>query len=263
MEIATCAQHSSCDESEATIVSDIGLRTEVISMKELFGSWIVLLSLTSILKATPPAVQETKYKFATRDYLIEMRVAFFAPYRGRRLAFFESLDPRKELCYSAAGRARACIEQFVGALAVVNYEVKPANSSRLPRSASIRECVTTSAQSAGLPASAPFSMRQRLVDGIGSDIQVFGYDQASLKKAARIRIRSEAQATWWRLCKQELYMDQETKPFAIVEWKHALDRISITRVYGATQLVLKNGEKSAEGNRLSRSDVSAELALVQ
>jgi hypothetical protein len=40
-----------------------------------------------------------------------------------------------------------------------------------------------------------------------------------------------AQAMLWRLCRQELYMNQDTRPFAIVEWKHALNRISIVRIY--------------------------------
>jgi hypothetical protein len=222
------------------------------------GSWILLLSLVSISQATPAAVQVTKYNFTTRDYLIEMRVAFFAPYRGRRLAFFEGLDSRKTFCYSATGGPGPCIEQFVGALAVVNYAVKPVNSSRLPKSVLIRECVTVSAQSAGLPASTAFSMSQTLVNGIGSDIQVFGYDQASLNKAARTRIRSQAEAMWWRLCKQELYVDQETKPFAIVEWKHTLDRISITQIFGVSQSVSENSDQSMEGDPLSRSDVRAE-----
>jgi hypothetical protein len=200
-------------------------------MKKSLGRWILLLSLPAISQATSAPVQEAKYNFTTRDYSIEMRVAFFAPYLGHRLVFFDSLDPRKELCYSADGGAGPCIEQFVGAVAVVNYSVKLANSSRSPRSVSIRECVTVSAQSVGLPESIPFSMTQKLVEGIGSDIQVFGYDQGSLKKADRVRIHSQAQATWWRLCKQELYVDQETKPFAIVEWKHTLDRISVTQIY--------------------------------
>jgi hypothetical protein len=74
-------------------------------------------------------------------------------------------------------------------------------------------------------------MTQKLIEGIGSDIQAFGYEEASLKQADRIRIRRQAQAAWWRLCRQELYVDEEVKPFAIVEWKHTLNRISIVQIY--------------------------------
>jgi hypothetical protein len=70
-------------------------------------------------------------------------------------------------------------------------------------------------------------MAQKLIDGIGSDIQAFGYDENPLKHAVRAQTRRQAQALWWRLCRQELYMDEETKPFAIVEWKHTLGRVSI------------------------------------
>jgi hypothetical protein len=70
-------------------------------------------------------------------------------------------------------------------------------------------------------------MAQKLVKGIGSDLQVFGYDEGPLKKVERVPTRKQAQSTSWRLCKQELYVDEETKPFAILEWKHTLNGISI------------------------------------
>jgi hypothetical protein len=70
-----------------------------------------------------------------------------------------------------------------------------------------------------------------LVDGIGSDLQVFGYDEGPLKQADRVRSRRQRKATWWRLYRQELYVDQETEPFAIVEWKHTLNRISVVEIY--------------------------------
>ena len=74
-------------------------------------------------------------------------------------------------------------------------------------------------------------MTQKLVKGIGSDLQVFGYDEGPLKKSQRSPTRKQTQSTWWRLCKQELYVDEETKPFAIVEWKHTLNRVSIIQIY--------------------------------
>jgi hypothetical protein len=78
-------------------------------------------------------------------------------------------------------------------------------------------------------------MTQKLERGIGSDIQAFGYDEGPLRHAERTSMRRQATATWWRLCRQELYVDQETKPFAIVEWKHTLDRIRIVRIYAPPQ----------------------------
>jgi hypothetical protein len=37
--------------------------------------------------------------------------------------------------------------------------------------------------------------------------------------------------TQWRLYRQTLYIDQDEKPFAIVDWKHTLDGISIVQIY--------------------------------
>ncbi len=199
-------------------------------MRTSLGSWI-LLSLASISQVTPAQGNDIKYGFVTRDYSIEMKITFLDRYVGQRLAFSSSVDPGKELCFSAGdGRIGPCIERFVGAVAVVRYSVKLANG-RTPGRASIRERVTVSAQSPSLPHRPPFSMTQKLVDGMGSDLQVFGYDDGPLKKADRIRTRKQAQTMWWRLCRQELYVGEETRPFAIVEWRHTLDRISIVQIY--------------------------------
>jgi hypothetical protein len=199
-------------------------------MKSLLGSWM-LLSLTSLLQGgSQPPESEVKYGFATKDYSIELRVNSFDSYLGRRLAFLSSVDPGKEVCFSADAGGGPCVEHFVGAVAVVRYSVRLANGAA-PRFASIREYVTVSAQSSELPERAPFSMTQKLVNGIGSDIQAFGYDEAPLKRVDRTRTRKLAQAMPWRLCKQELYLNEEPKPFAIVIWKHTLNRISIDHIY--------------------------------
>jgi hypothetical protein len=199
-------------------------------MNASVGSWM-LLSLAALSQATSAPRNELKYGFVTKDYSIEMKIAFLDPYAGQRLAFSSSVDPGKELCFSVGdGTTGPCMERFVGAVAVVKYSVKLANG-RTPTLASIRERVTVSAQSLGLPQRASFSMTQRLVEGIGSDLQVFGYDEGPLKKADRIGTRRQALIMWWRLCRQELYVDNETKPFAIVEWKHTLNRISIVQIY--------------------------------
>ena len=198
-------------------------------MKTSVGSWM-LLSLAFISQATSAPENDIEYAFSTRDHSIEMKIAFLHPYLGQRLSFSSSVDSEKELCFSTSeGMTGPCIERFVGAVAVVRYSVKLANGGK-PDLASIRERVTVSAQSAGLPPRPPFSMTQKLVKGIGSDLQVFGYDEGPLKKSDRIRTRKQAQTMWWRLCRQELYIDGEATPFAILEWKHTLTRISIVDI---------------------------------
>jgi hypothetical protein len=118
-------------------------------MKTSLGSWI-LLSLSSISQATA-AGTDINYGFATRDYLTEMKITFLDPYVGRRLVFSSSLDTGKELCFTVgAGRTGPCINRFVGAVTVVTYTVRLANGGT-PNLVSIRERVTVSAQSPGLP----------------------------------------------------------------------------------------------------------------
>jgi hypothetical protein len=183
-----------------------------------------------LLSLGGPQQKEITYGFATEHYVIEMTVGFPKPYVGRRLVFYNSLDPRKELCHSSDdGTPGRCPEQFVGAVAIVRYTVRYWNG-RTPGQVTIRERVTVMAQSHGLPDRPSFSKTQDLVNGVGSDIQVFGYDEAGMKKSDRIRTRHQAKQTW-RLYRQELYVDSEATPFAIVEWKHAIDRISIVRIY--------------------------------
>jgi hypothetical protein len=173
---------------------------------------------------------DVTYGFATMQYKIEMRISFFDPYEGKRLAFYSSVDPTKRICPSFDGKPATCIDRFVGAVAVVRYSVRLANGD-IPGSAVIREYVVVTAQSPGVAERAPFSMTILLVEGTGSDIQVFGYDEGLLKHADRVRSRTQGKATWWRLYRQELYVDQESEPFAIVEWKHTLNRISVVDIY--------------------------------
>jgi hypothetical protein len=198
-------------------------------MKQVLGSWILLTAAWTAQAAGSPE-NNSKYGFATKDYSIEVKVAYFEPYKGSRLAFFTDANPGRQICFSGDGAGNRCVEHFVGALAVVTYSVRLAGGGR-PASASIREAVTVSAQSPGLPRRESVSITQKLVNGMATDIQAFGYDDTTLGKADRSWSRNQAQRILWRLCTQELYINKDTRPFAIIEWKHQLDRISIMRIY--------------------------------
>jgi len=176
-------------------------------------AWIQACVLLSL--AGPPPPLEATYGFATADYLVEMRIRFLNPYLGRPLVLYSSVEPGKPI---------QDFPQFVGAAAIVTYEVKP------PKRAAIREHVTVLSQSPRLAARAPFSKTQALIEGTATDLQVFGYDEGAVKPRDRGRTRAHMR-TQWVLYRQKLYMDWDEKPFAIVEWKHTLDRISIVRIY--------------------------------
>jgi hypothetical protein len=84
-------------------------------------------------------------------------------------------------------------------------------------------------QSPGLPSRPSFSMSIKLTGGIGSDLQAFGYDESPLPATARVAEREAAKAAWRRY-RQELYLDKDRQPFAVVEWLHTSTQIRILRV---------------------------------
>jgi len=200
-------------------------------MKKFTPVALVFSAALTAMAVAEPQEKEFKCGFATERYVIEMTVSFSEPYLGRRLVFYSSTDPQKELCYSDdGGRQGKCPERFVGAVATVRFSVRRRNA-KAPGRTSIREHVTVMAQSEGLQERPPFSKTVELVNGVGSDLQVFGYDEAEVVESERIRARLEARQTIWRLFRQALYIDGEEEPFAVVEWRHAVDGIRILRMY--------------------------------
>src|ERR1035437_7973429 len=72
-------------------------------------------------------------------------------------------------------------------------------------------------------------MTVKLVNGVGSDLQVFGYDEGPLPPDKRAAERAVARAAWRRY-RQELYLDQDRQPFAVVCWHHTTTGIRILRL---------------------------------
>jgi len=193
-------------------------------------SKIVLLGC---LVLGPCAAQEREqvYRLDTADYRIEMTVRFFPPYLGGRLTFHNSADPKKELCYSGNGDSSSCIERFVGAVAAITYRFQPRRKN-LPAAATFREVVKVLAQSEGLDERPPYIREQRLVHGVGSDMQAFGYDESAVAEPERAALRAESRARMWRVYRQELFLNGDSEPFGVVEWKHTLNRIEVARATG-------------------------------
>jgi hypothetical protein len=189
-------------------------------------SRIVLLGWLAL---GPCGAQERKavYRLDTADYRIEMTVRFFPPYLGRRLVFYSSANPGKEVCYSGNGDSSSCIERFVGALAAVTYRFQPRRKN-LPAGATLREVVKVLAQSEGLDERPPYIREQPLVQGVGSDIQAFGFDESAVPEAELAALR----ARMWRAYRQELFLKGDSEPFGVVEWKHTLNGIEVVRVTG-------------------------------
>jgi hypothetical protein len=188
---------------------------------------MTLASILLLALHLPGTVSGSSYEFTTEKYAVEMRVSVSAPYEGERLVLYSDGDPGKDVCPPIAASSR-CIENFVGALAAVEFKVTRVVDGK-PASTSIREIVTVVDQSPGLPERPPYAMSVPLINGIGSDLQAFGYDEGPLPASGRAAER-EAARTAWRRYRQELYLDADRQPFAVIEWHHTISRICILRV---------------------------------
>ena len=175
-----------------------------------------------------PQTPDSVYEFSTAKYNIRMDISFPAPYEGKRLVVYNSANPEKPICPVMQGSAVRCAENFVGALAVVLFRVSRKEDGK-PAAASIREAITVIDQSKMLPEQPPSTMSVKLVHGLGSDTQAFGYDESSLPPTQRAAEREVARAAWRRY-RQDLYLNNDTQPFAMVEWLHTTTRIRIVRV---------------------------------
>src|ERR1035437_3040937 len=175
--------------------------------------------------------REEAYRLETADYRIETTVRLLPPHPGGGRVFYNSGNPRKKLCYSGNGDSSSCIERFVGALAAVTYRFQPRRKN-LPAAATFREVVKVVSQPEGLDERPPYIREQPLVHGEGSDIQAFGYDESAVAEPERAALRAESRARMWRVYRQELFLNGDSEPFGVVEWKHTLDRIEVVRATG-------------------------------
>jgi len=175
------------------------------------------------------AGEPRRHTFTVGKCIITMEVSFGKPYEGRLLAFYDDNEPLKEPCFTGNGENGACPSRFVGAVAVVTYTVKvPGGQSR--SKTSIREHVTVTAQSPDLPPRPPFDKSQVIAKGRIADIQAFGYDESGIVEGERKTERERSRKRLWRLCRQELYLNDETLPFAVIDWRYTLDAVEILRV---------------------------------
>lgn len=56
-----------------------------------------------------------------------------------------------------------------------------------------------------------FEMAVPLAEGYGSDVQLFGCPKGG--------------TDLWRISRQELYLDDDLIPFAVIHWRHSVERI--------------------------------------
>lgn len=171
-----------------------------------------------------------RYTFASGEYIIVMDVSFADPYLGTRLVFRDEKS-RQEICLAGNGNRGICPDRFVGTVATVTFTIARAGR-KLRGKASIREHVTVTGQSADLPPRPPVDKTQVLKSGAINDLQAFGYDEDDIPANEREAVRTKAKQRLWRVCRQDLFLNNERAPFATIFWRYTLNAIEILSVEG-------------------------------
>jgi hypothetical protein len=175
-------------------------------------------SIFGAQSAWPASTRECLHRFATAECEIEMAVQFYDRYASNGFWFKDRLANRS-FCVSSQGEAsRNCLENFTGSLAVARYRVRPRSGAR--QMTALREHVRTIDHDARIDVRPPFDREIRLVQGIASDIQAFGYETAVPPGGQDL----------WCFFRQDLYFDRKPSPFLVVHWRHALSGIRVLDV---------------------------------
>lgn len=164
-----------------------------------------------------PLLGET-YSFASNDLIVDMSVKHQRRYTGSPLTLYDSNNRLVPACGVPDARGGFCPESFVGAAAFVEFSVRGPDG-KPARKTAVREVVTLVAQSDGLPDRKQFVQTVPLVNGVASDVQIFGYDEKAIPKKDRLLQRDRSKESWRRF-RQELFLDGDSEPFAVLEWTH-------------------------------------------
>ena len=196
------------------------------------GCVLFLISLAQFLATDTSGMNGSPqhHTFASGDHIIFMDIRFSNPYVGTRLVFRDERS-RQEICLAGNGEPGMCPGHFVGTVATVTFTVTRTDR-KLRGKTSIREHVTVTGQSADLPPRPPFDKTQVLKNGAINDLEAFGYDEGDIAANERKAVRTKAKQRLWRVCRQELFLNDERAPFASIVWRYTLNAIEILSVKG-------------------------------
>jgi hypothetical protein len=192
-------------------------------MTHLSRRGLLLSSISGSMSLSALSSRETElqYFFDTDDYEIQMTLEYHDQLANRDLRFLERHSNR-HFCLSFSGEEdRNCVSNFKGSIAVARYKLSPNNRS--DASPLLREYVRNIDQSDSVAMRAPFERAIQVQHGLASDIQVFGYQDASTPKG----LPSEESDNAWCLVRQNLYLRNSAIPFLVVHWKHTLNSIRV------------------------------------
>jgi hypothetical protein len=178
-----------------------------------------LVRLTADVKPVPAPSQNIT--ILAMDHELRLSITYFDQYVSGDFRFKE-LTGKSSFCLGRDGvQDQNCLAGFVGSLAVVNFRVTPrrnADSNRVL----IREHVRMIDRHDRLPERPPYDRIVELRDGLGTDIQAFGYEATSLADATAAK-----EDDTWCLFRQDLYLGESAQRFTTLHWKHTLANIRL------------------------------------
>ena len=174
------------------------------------------------------AGKQEAHRFRTADFDIEMTVEYHDGYSSSGFWFRQGSSGRP-FCLSADGEeSRRCLTDFRGSLAIAQYRVHPRSGNRnMPV---MREYVRTVDRDARLRDRPPFERAIELKRGIGSDLQAFGFEALPPEEESVYRSHPP-----WYLFRQDLFLEQQHKPFLAIFWKHAFSSIRVLDIIPGEQ----------------------------
>ena len=164
------------------------------------------------LPASEPATsgKQQKYSFLAGHYTISFATRQLTPYAGKPLTFYAGGETLRSVRYQ--------FQRFVGSANLV--EITAVDRLGRPCNLRLRERTSVEKQRADVPSRPPFEETIRLVEGRGVDIQVFGFDLTGLTQRQAAQAREQFVGAV-QIVNQELFVDDDEIPFAVLTWRRS------------------------------------------
>ena len=173
-----------------------------------------LVSLVAVsLSAQYVPTRTSRLTVSTTSGDIQITIDFYNKIEGDPLRFLGG-----DACIAFdGGECNRKDENFVGSFAIVHFATK--------RVAKLRERVKVIDQEEHMPEQPPFTKSVNVVNGVASDVQLFGHAKGNAGPDAN---------ALWLISRQELFLNDERTPFLVLHWRHSVERIILIDVIPGT-----------------------------